>query len=328
MDGSAYSDRAVLVTGAQGFIGSWLAERLLAEGARVLVPDRPAAADSRFAQERLAERCDLIGVDLLDLPSVMRALHEHDVQVVFHLAAQTVVGEASRTPLSTFEINVRGAYNLLEASRIGPADVRVVIASSSHAYGAQGDISYSEEAELRPTRPYDASKACIDMIARCYAVTFNMPVAVTRLANVFGGGDRNWSRIVPETARSLARGEPPVIASDGSPERDWLYVEDAAEAYLSVGRSLDEPALWGRAWNAGQGQLVSVLDLVQRLIAASGKQLEPEVLGEAPGRGVADRRQLDSTAIREQLGWSPAWSLDEGLEKTYRWYERDGLTAR
>jgi CDP-glucose 4,6-dehydratase len=322
---ATYTDRAVLVTGGQGFLGSWLVDRLLQEGALVIVPQRSSREGSRFARERLEERCELVRVDLLDLPSLTRTLNEHQVEVVFHLGAQTVVAEAHRSPLPTFQTNVRGTYNLLEACRIGGlegAERRVVVASSSHVYGGQGNIEYSEQTDLRPTRPYDVSKACVDMIARCYAATHELPVAVTRLANVYGGGDQNWSRVVPDVARALTRDERPVIRSDGTPKRDWLYVEDAVEVYLAVARSLEDPGLWGRAWNAGLGELVSVLELVQKLIAVSGKELEPEVQHQGGRQREVDQRYLDSTAIREQLAWRPQWSLDEGLGEAYRWYEQ------
>ncbi len=320
-----YPDRALLVTGGQGFLGSWLVDRLLQEGALVIVPQRPAREGSRFARERLEERCELVQLDLLDLRSVLRTLDEHEVELVFHLGAQTVVGEASRSPLPTFQTNVRGTYNLLEACRIGRlkgAERRVVVASSSHVYGGQGNLEYSEQIDLRPSRPYDVSKACVDMIARCYAATYELPVGVTRLTNVYGGGDQNWSRLVPDAARALARDERPVIRSDGTAERDWLYVEDAVEVYLAVARSLEDPGLWGRAWNAGLGELVSVLELVQKLIAVSGKELEPDVQDQGQGQGEVDQRYLDSTAIREQLGWRPQWGLEEGLGEAYRWYEQ------
>jgi CDP-glucose 4,6-dehydratase len=322
----AYADRPVLVTGGRGFIGSWLVERLLREGARVVLPRRLPADDPRSAVERPEDGCELVRMDLLDVESVRRALAEHEVELVFHLAAQTVVGEANRSPLRTLETNIRGTYNLLEACRLdrgSAGERRLVIASSSHVYGRQGDVRYGEGTGLRASRPYDVSKACADLIARCYATTYGMPVAVTRLANVYGGGDRNWSRLVPHAARALVAGERPVIRSDGRPERGWLYVEDAVEVYLAVAASLEEPSLRGAAWNAGPERLVSVLELVRRLIAASGRELEPNVRAEGPPGSGLDRQQLDSTAIRERLGWRPRWSLEEGLQKTYGWYERD-----
>jgi CDP-glucose 4,6-dehydratase len=318
-----YADRRVLVTGAQGFIGSWLVDRLLQEGARVIVPRRPVPEESRFRQQGLQDRCEQVELELLDLGSVTRALDEHQVELVFHLAASTVVDAAGKSPLFAFETNVRGTFNLLEACRVAQPHAperRVVIASSAHVYGKQGDIEYSEEVGLRPSRPYDVSKACADMIARCHAQTYEMPVAVTRLANVYGGGDRNWSRIVPDSSRSLARGERPVIRSDGTPERDWLYVEDAVGVYLAVERSLDDPAFWGRAWNAGSGQPVSVRELVATLIEVSGEQLEPDIQGSERPQRELDRQYLDSAAIQAELGWQPVWTLQDGLRKAYAWY--------
>jgi CDP-glucose 4,6-dehydratase len=321
-----YDGVPVLVTGAQGFIASWLTERLVAEGARVVVPRRDAPVESRFAIERLEERCNVVQADLLDHQALVRILNEHSVRAVFHLAAQTIVGTANRSPLSTFEANVHGTYNLLEACRavgvVGDPIERVVVASSDKAYGTQEELPYREESPLTPTYPYDVSKACADLIARSYAATYDLPVAVTRLANVYGGGDFNFSRIVPDTVSALLRGERPVIRSDGSPERDFIYVEDAVDAYLAIAASLDRPELRGRAWNAGAGKPVPVLEIVRRLIAASGRDVEPDVQGEGTPHGEIDRQYLDSTAIREELGWSPAWDLDRGLRETYAWYER------
>ena len=323
--GSAYADATVLVTGAQGFMGSWLVERLLGDGARVVALRRSADERSRFRREGLEERCHLVEADLADAPSLLRTLHEYDVRIVFHLGAQTIVGTANRSPLETYETNTRGTYNLLEACRLADgtsASMRVVVASSYHVYGPQGNRAYSEELGLRATYPYDVSKACADALTRCYAHTWGLPVAVTRLANVYGGGDLNYTRLVPDAARALVEGRRPVIRSDGTPGRDYLYVEDAVEAYLAVAESLREPDLGGRAWNAGQDAPVSVLEVVRRLISASGREVEPEVQGVAGPRDEIDRQYLDSSAIREQLGWRPRFGLDEGLRATYEWYER------
>jgi CDP-glucose 4,6-dehydratase len=321
-----YSGEAVLVTGAQGFIGSWLSERLLDEGARVVVPRRDVPAESRFRSEGLEERCDLVLADLLDYEAVMRVISEYEVRTVFHLAAQTIVGVANQSPLSTFESNVRGTYNLLEACRaagvLAEGVVRAVVASSDKAYGVHDELPYREETPLEPRYPYDTSKACVDMIARSYAATYGMPVAVTRLANVYGGGDLNWSRLVPDTARALAEGERPVVRSDGTPEREYLYVEDAVDAYLAVAGSLEREELWGRPWNAGTGRPLSVLELVRKLVEVSGRELEPDVQGDAPPPGEIHRQSLDSTAIREELGWEPRFELDRGLRETWEWYER------
>ena len=320
--GGRYAGQSVLVTGAQGFIGSWLSERLLREGARVVALRRDTPSISYFRIAGLEERCEIVQGDLVDYESLLRVINEHDVRAVFHLAAQTIVGTANRSPLSTFETNIRGTYTLLEACRAAGMVERIVVASSDKAYGEHERLPYSEGLALQPRFPYDVSKASADAIARSYAATFGMPVAVTRLANVYGGGDFNFSRIVPDTVRSLLRGERPVIRSDGTPERDFLYVEDAVEAYLAVADSLQRPELHGHAWNAGNGEPVTVLELVRRLIAVSGCELEPDVRGEGKPAGEIDRQWLDSTTIRELLGWEPRWALDAGLAETYAWYDR------
>ncbi len=323
---SAIAGRTVLVTGAQGFVGAWLAERLLDEGARVVALRRDVEPESRFHTDGIEGRCVIAQGDLLDYQALLRVLNEHDVSVVFHLAAQTIVTTANRSPLSTFETNVRGTYLLLEACRsvgsVGDPVEAVVVASSDKAYGEHDELPYRESFALEPRYPYDVSKGCADMIARSYAYTFDLPVAVTRLANVYGGGDVNWSRIVPDTARSLARGERPLIRSDGTPERDYLYIEDAIDAYLAIAESLGRPEMHGRAWNVGRGSPLSVREVVDRLIAVSGRDVEPDVKGEGTPPGEIDRQYLDSTAIREELGWAPRRDLDEGLRLTWEWYDR------
>jgi CDP-glucose 4,6-dehydratase len=319
-----YRGERVLVTGAEGFVGSWLAERLLDGGATVVALRRDVDPESRFAREGIADRCTIAMADLTSYESIVRVVAEHEVGHVFHLGAQTLVGTATRSPLSTFESNVRGTYNLLEACRSaavsGGEIERVVVASSDKAYGSHAELPYREGSPLAASYPYDVSKACADLLARAYASTYDLPVAVTRLANVYGGGDLHWSRVVPETARALARGERPVLRSDGTPERDYIYVEDAVDAYLAVGSSLDRPELRGRAWNAGSGRPVSVMDLVSRLIAVSGRDIEPDVQGRGTPHGEIDRQFLDSSAIHDELDWKPAWDLDRGLDATWRWY--------
>jgi CDP-glucose 4,6-dehydratase len=313
---------SVLVTGAQGFVGCRLAERLLDEGARVVTLRRDDHAESRFRLEGIDARCDVVQADLVDREALMRALNEHGVGTVFHLAAQTQVGIANRSPFSTWEANVRGTYTLLDAAReLGRLDA-LVVASSDKAYGSHAQLPYTESSALQPTYPYDVSKAATDLIARSYAHTYDMPVAVTRLANVYGPGDVNWARIVPDVSRSLVRGEPPVLRSDGTPERDFIHVDDAVDAYLAIGASLARPELRGRAWNAGAGEPVAVLEVVRRLIEASGRDVEPDIRGQGTPHGEIDRQWLDSTAIREELGWEPRRGLAEGLAETYGWYER------
>lgn len=319
-----WKDVPVLVTGAQGFIGSWVAERLAEEGARVVVPRRDAPALSRFRIAGLEARCDVVQADILDYGAMTRILNEFEVRAVFHLAAQAIVTTANASPLSTWEANVRGTYTLLEACRatgvVGDPIERVVVASSDKAYGNHEKLPYGEDFALQPRYPYDVSKACTDMIARSYAITFGMPVAVTRLANVYGGGDYNFSRIVPDTAKRLVEGDRPLIRSDGTPERDYIYAPDAVSAYLAIAESLDHEAHHGRAWNAGAGTAVSVREMVDAIIAAAGSDVEPEIAGSGTPAGEIDRQFLDSTRIREELGWSPQWSLEDGLRETYSWY--------
>jgi CDP-glucose 4,6-dehydratase len=319
-----HMQRTVLVTGAQGFIGSWLAERLLDGGARVVVPRRDVDPRARFRTEGLAERCVVVDADVRDGAALDRLFAEHPIDGVFHLAAQPIVRVANRSPLSTFESNVRGTYTLLDVCRTHAERLRsIVVASSDHAYGRQPVLPLREEFGLRGVFPYDASKRCADMIARSYASAYGLPVAVTRFANVFGGGDLNWSRIVPDSARRLVAGEPPVIRSDGTPERDYLYVEDAIEAYLAIARGVEErPELAGRAWNAGHGRGVSVAELVGRLVAVSRRDVEPEVHGRGTPPAEIERQFLDASAMRDELGWRPRWSLDDALAATYGWYER------
>ena len=321
-----WSGVPVLVTGAQGFIGSWLVSGLLDAGARVVALRRDVPAESRFRIENLEERCDVVLADLVDYESLVRALNEYEVKAVFHLGAQTIVGTANRSPLSTYETNIRGTYTLLEACRavgvVSGGVERIVVASSDKAYGSHDELPYSETFPLQPLYPYDVSKAATDMIARSYAATYELPVAVSRLANVYGGGDFNFSRIVPDTARALLRGERPVIRSDGTPERDYIYAADAVSAYLKIAESLDDPRMRGRAWNAGAGQPYAVREIVSRLIAVSGRDAEPDIQGEGTPHGEINRQFLDSTRIREELGWEPEWGLDDGLRETWAWYER------
>jgi CDP-glucose 4,6-dehydratase len=283
---------------------------------------RDADPGARFVTDGIEPRCIVALADLSDYEALVRVLNEYEVRTVHHLGAQTIVGTAVRSPLATFDANVRGTYALLEACRsLGEGAVeRIVVASSDKAYGAHHELPYREDFALQAIYPYDVSKACVDLIARSYAVTYALPVAVTRFANVYGPGDVNWSRLVPDTARALARGERPLIRSDGTPERDYLYLDDAVEAYLLVAASLDRPEFRGRAWNAGWGTGVSVLELVQRLIAVSGRELEPDIRGAGVPHAEIDRQFIDSTAIRTELGWEPRVGLDEGLRRAWDWY--------
>jgi CDP-glucose 4,6-dehydratase len=313
--------KQTLVTGGHGFVASHLARALLARGDTVTVIDSGQPAVSGLALQGIAAEVELIRGDLADLRVPATVIEAGGFDTVFHLAAQTIVGDAMADPVGTLDANVRGTWNVLEACRAAEVPA-VVVASSDKAYGAHEALPYREDFALRPSHPYEVSKACADMIARGYAATYGLPVAVTRLANVYGGGDLNFSRIVPDTARALARGERPVIRSDGSPERDYIYVEDAVDAYVAVAGSLDRPELRGRAWNAGSGRPVAVAEVVRLLIAAAGRDVEPDVRGAGAPPGELARQWLDSSAIAAELGWAPRWRLEAGLAETWAWYER------
>jgi CDP-glucose 4,6-dehydratase len=319
---TAYRGTPVLVTGGQGFIGTWLVERLLAEGAHVVVPCRGRLAASRFRAEGIDRRCTIVQGGAADKEMFRRILAEYGIRAVFHLAAQPIVGIANRSPHGTFEANIRGTYTLLEACReAAPQIERIVVASSDHAYGPHEAMPFREDFALQAEYPYDVSKMCTDIIARSYADSYRLPLAVTRFANVYGGGDPTWSRIVPDTVLSLVQGRAPVIRSDGTPRRDYMYVEDAVEAYLAIADSLDDERHWGKAWNAGHGEAISVREIVDTLVRISGTQLEPVVLGKEAQRKEMDLQYLDASRIRDELGWRPRWTLRQGLESTYRWYE-------
>lgn len=311
----------VFVTGAYGFIGGHLTKRLLTEGAEVVVLQRDRPAHSLIVLEGDEAACSVAQGDLADHQSLLRILNEYGVTTVFHLAAQAIVAVANRSPLSTFETNIRGTYNLLEAARLAPTVERVVVASSDKAYGQHEDLPYREDAKLQPTFPYDTSKAAADLVARSYAETYGLPVAVTRLANVYGGGDFNFSRLVPELARAIHAGEAPIIRSDGSPERDFIYAADAVDAYLTIADGLNDPANIGMAFNAGAGRPWPVLEIVRTMLDVAGSALEPDIQGHGIPAGEIDRQYLDSTLIEQRLGWTPSWSLTDGLSATWQWYE-------
>ena len=265
--------------------------------------------------------------DLEDLGVLIRALNEHEIDTVFHLGAQTIVGTAARSPLSTFESNIRGTWNLLEACRIVPRLIeRVIVASSDKAYGAHDRLPYTEDAPLQGAFPYDVSKSCADLIAFSYWHTYRTPIAVTRCGNLFGGGDLNFNRLIPGTIRSVLLSERPVIRSDGSFVRDYFFVRDAADAYLQLAERMPEEPLLGKAFNFGTETPVSVLACVDQILGLMGRSdLAPVILNEATHE--IPRQYLDCTRARTLLGWRPRWSVEEALHETVEWY-RDWLSRR
>ena len=322
MDAEAWRDRHVLVTGATGLLGGWLVEALLARGAHVVGLVRDRVPRSRLVAERVMDRIDVAWGDVTDYLCVERVLAEYEIECVFHLAAQTIVGIANRSPLSTFDTNVRGTWTVLEAGRRQPTVKRVVVASSDKAYGDQDTLPYDEATPLQGRHPYDVSKSAADLIAQSYWVTFGLRVAMTRCGNLFGGGDLNWNRIVPGTIRSVLGDTRPIIRSDGRLTRDYLYVEDAVDAYLAVAESLAESdAVVGQGINISYEQPQNVIEIVERILELMGRlDLQPRILNEASHE--IQEQYLDARRARKLLAWAPRVAFDEGLVRTIEWYRR------
>ena len=322
-----WQDRPTFVTGATGQIGGWLVKRLLALGADVVCLVRDWVPQCELVQAGLLDRVKIVRGDLRDVELLRRCLGEYEVNSVLHLAAQSIVGVANRDPLTTFDANLRGTWCLLEACRLSPTVKQVVMASTDKAYGESQRLPYTEDMPLQPVYPHDVSKACAEMIARCYAETYNLPAAITRLPNIYGGGDLNWNRIVPGAIRAVLRGEPPVINSNGLFIRDYLYVEDAAAAHLLLAEKLaEDPGLRGQAFNISNETHLTVLELVERILHLMDSSLQPLVRDQAKNEIV--NQYLSAQKARQVLGWQPLFSLEEGLQRTIAWYrdyfERQG----
>jgi CDP-glucose 4,6-dehydratase len=314
-----WRDRPTFVTGATGLLGGWLVRRLVDAGADVVCLVRDWVPRSERLRDGLVDQVRIVRGDVRDQALLERSLGEYEVDVVFHLAAQTIVGVANRNPVSTFESNVGGTWSLLEACRRSPKTGAVVIASSDKAYGDQEKLPYDEATPLEGRHPYDVSKSCADLISRSYAVTYGLPVAITRCGNFYGGGDLNWNRLVPGTIRSVLRGDRPVIRSDGTLIRDYFYVEDGADAYIELAEALrTRPELKGEGFNFSNELQLTVLDLTQRILDRMGSRLKPVILGEASNEIL--HQYLSAAKARRVLGWSARYTLDEGLDRTIQWY--------
>jgi CDP-glucose 4,6-dehydratase len=290
------------------------------ESADVVCLVRDWVPQSELARSGAIERVKVVRGDICDRDAMERTLGEYEIDTVFHLAAQTIVGIANRNPISTLESNIQGTWNVLEACRRSPRVQSIVVASSDKAYGDQEQLPYREDAPLQGRHPYDVSKSCADLIAQMYAKTYGLPVAVTRCGNFYGGGDLNWNRIVPGTIRSILRGERPIIRSDGRYVRDYFYVEDGAAAYMLLAEQMRaQPELHGQAFNFSNEREITVLELVGRILRAMDSDFQPDVRNEASNE---IRRQFLSAAhARETLGWRPLFTLEEGLTRTIEWYE-------
>lgn len=313
-------DRPTCVTGGTGLVGGWLVRRLVESGADVVCLVRDWVPQSQLLGQELLNRVTIVRGDVCDQGTLERTLGEYEIDTVIHLAAQTIVPIANRNPVSTFESNIGGTWSLLEACRRSPTVRQIVLASSDKAYGDCTALPYDESTPLAGRYPYDVSKSCADLIAQSYAVSYSLPVVVTRCGNFYGGGDLNWNRLVPGTIRSVLRHQQPVVRSDGTLVRDYFYVEDGAAAYMLLAeRMADDRSLAGEAFNFSNEAQMSVLELVERILRAMGSTVRPEVRNEATNE--IRRQYLSAAKARTRLGWAPLFSLDEGLARTIHWYD-------
>ncbi len=314
-----WMDRPTFVTGGTGLLGGWLVKRLVATGADVVCLVRDWVPQSEIARSGLIERVKTVRGDIRDEKLLERILGEYEIDSVLHLAAQTIVTIANRNPMSTFETNIAGTWNLLEACRRSPLVKSIVIASSDKAYGDQQRLPYDEATPLQGRHPYDVSKSAADLLAATYAVTYGLPITITRCGNFYGGGDLNWNRIVPGTIRSVLRGQRPVIRSDGSMVRDYFYVEDGAAAYMLLSEKTAElTAIQGQAFNFSYGQPMSVMGVTRCILSLMDSDLEPDIRNEASNE--IDKQYLNSDKSRRMLGWSPLFSMEQGMQATIDWY--------
>jgi len=315
-----WKGKSVLVTGADGFIASWIAKELIDKQAHVITIVRDIKKP-RISLDLLEIRnkMTIVQGDITDYPIVQRVLNEYSVDTCFHLAAQAIVGVANASPVSTFDANIKGTWTILEAVRNSKGVERIVVASSDKAYGDQKKLPYTEDMPLLGMNPYDASKVCTDVLSRSFAKTYGLSIAVTRCANVYGGADLHMNRIIPGTVCSVLKGETPIIRSDGTPERDYVYIKDVVSAYLILAENLDRKEVRGEAFNFGTGKPISVLELFNKIIKACGKNVKPKILNEA--KNEIQSQYLSAEKAEKVLGWTAKFGLDESLKETVRWYK-------
>jgi CDP-glucose 4,6-dehydratase len=319
-------DRPTFVTGGTGLVGSWLVQRLLAAGADVVCLVRDWVPQSELVRTGALEHVKVVRGDIRDRDVLERVIGEFEIDTVMHLAAQTIVTIANRNPISTFESNIAGTWNVLEACRRSPRVKQIVLASSDKAYGDQLELPYDENTPLQGQHPYDVSKSCADLIARTYAVSYDLPVAITRCGNFYGGGDLNWNRIIPGTIRSVLRGQNPVIRSDGQFVRDYFYVEDGAAAYMLLAEKLaSQPELKGEAFNFSNEIQVTVIEIVEKILKLMNSPLRADIRNEANNE--IRHQYLSAEKAKNMLGWSPLFELDEALARTLEWYQEFLLSA-
>ncbi len=310
--------KRVLLTGASGLLGGHVAKKLCEQGADVVAIVRDDVPKSFFALEGLGGKVSQVRGKLEDYFLVERAMNEYECEICLHLGAQTIVGTANRSPLSTFEANIKGTWNVLEAARKSAMVKAVVVASTDKAYGESAALPYTEEDRLAASHPYDVSKACADMLCSCYFHTYGLSVGVTRCGNIFGGGDLNFNRIIPGTIRSVLMKKRPVVRSDGTMVRDYVYVEDIVDANLLLAGQLFEGRQKGEAFNFSYGEPRSVLEVVEAVQKQMGSSLKPEIKNEATNE--IPKQYLSAKKAKATLGWKPSFDFDKGLKKTIQWY--------
>ncbi len=316
-----WKDRNVFITGCTGLLGSHLTQFLVEKSANVVGLVRDQVPKSNLVQTGILDRINVVRGCVEDYFTVERALNEYEIDAVFHLAAQTIVGIANRNPLSTFESNIKGTWCVLEACRHVPTVKRVVVASSDKAYGEQEQLPYDEGAPLRGSHPYDVSKSCADLLAFTFYTTYKLPVCVTRCGNFYGSGDLNFNRIVPGTIRSILNNEPPIIRSDGSFIRDYFYVKDGALAYMHLAEKMESPKIHGEAFNFSNELQISVLDLTKKILQLMGREdLQPKILNEA--KNEIKHQYLSAKKARTILGWKPRYEIDQAMRETIEWYKK------
>ena len=315
-----WKNKNVFITGCTGLLGSCLTQDLVACGANVIGLIRDQVPASNLNRAKTVERINAVRGQVEDYPLLERILNEYEVDTVFHLAAQTIVGIANRNPLSTFEANIKGTWCLLEACRRNPTVKRIVIASSDKAYGDQEHLPYDESTPLQGMHPYDVSKSCADLISQAYSNTYGLPVCITRCGNFYGGGDLNWNRIVPGTIRSVLIGERPVIRSDGSYIRDYFYIKDGVEAYKLLAEKMDTLNIHGQGFNFSNEIQVSVLDITRLVLKLMQREdLEPLILNQV--KGEIKHQYLSAQKSKTVLGWKAKYSLEQSLQETIAWYK-------
>ncbi len=315
-----WQDRPAFVTGGTGLVGSWLVKKLIEAGADVICLVRDWVPQSELVRAGYIEKVKVVRGDIRDRDILERALGEFEIDTVIHLAAQTIVTIANRNPVSTFETNIAGTWNLMEACRRSPKVKQIVVASSDKAYGDQEILPYHENTPLQGQHPYDVSKSAADLISYTYAKSYDLPIVITRCGNFYGGGDLNWNRIIPGTIRSIIRNQGPIIRSDGKYIRDYFYVEDGAAAYMLLAEQLAaRPELKGEAFNFSNEIQVSVREVVEKIVELMKSSLQPEILNEANNE--IRHQYLSAEKARKYLDWHPIFTLEQGLQETIDWYK-------